>query len=58
MVGYRTIIFNLLGPVFAWLATKGINLDAETQMAVVVGVMSVGNLILRYFTTTPIGRQS
>jgi len=55
MVGFRTIAFNLLAPAFLWLANKGIQLDAEAQAAAVTLVLSVGNLVLRWFTTTPIG---
>lgn len=46
----KTFWLNLLGPFFAWLAAKGIAFDPDTQMAIVMVVMAVGNIILRRFT--------
>jgi len=58
LVGYRTVIFNLLGPVFVWLGARGLNLDPDAQAAVVTLIMAVGNLALRYVTTTAIGQKA
>jgi hypothetical protein len=50
----KTLWLNILGPVFAWLATKGIELDPETQAAVIVLLMSALNIIMRRFTNQPV----
>lgn len=50
----KTLWLNLLGPVFAWLATKGIDLDADTQTAVIVVLMAGLNIIMRRFTSKPV----
>lgn len=52
----KTVIFNvlssLLTPAFIWANTKyGLNLTPEQQMAVIVGVYTVGNLVLRRFSS-------
>jgi len=58
MVGYRTVIFNILGPVFVWLGAKGVNIDPDAQAVIVTAIMAAGNLVLRWFTTTAIGEKS
>jgi hypothetical protein len=51
----KTFWLNILGPVFAYLATKyGLNLDQDTQAEIVLIVMSIANIILRRFTSTPV----
>ena len=57
LVGYRTVIFNLLGPIFVWLGARGVQLDPDAQAAVVTVIMAAGNLVLRWFTTTAIGQK-
>lgn len=51
----KTFWANLLAPVFVWLAAKyGLQVDPDTQAALVGGVMSVANIILRVFTSQPV----
>ncbi len=46
----KTIWLNLLGPVFVWLATKGVNVTPDIQVLIVGGVMALANWVARYFT--------
>ena len=51
----KTFWTNLLGPAILWASTKyGLNLDAETQAAVITVVMMVANIVLRKITTQPV----
>ena len=50
----KTFWANLLGPIFLWLATKGINLDTDTQAIVIFVVMSLCNIGLRAITDRPV----
>lgn len=51
----KTFWANLLAPIFLWLATHyGINLDAQTQGYVIIGVMMLVNIGLRYVTKQPV----
>lgn len=51
----RTFWLNILGPLFTWAGAKwGLNLDADTQAAVVLLVMSVANIVMRRFTSRPV----
>jgi hypothetical protein len=43
----KTFWLNVLGPVFAFLATKyGLNIDADSQMQIVLAVMAIANIIV------------
>lgn len=43
----KTVWLNLLGPVFAWLAAKGITVDPDTQQMIIAGLMALANIIFR-----------
>jgi hypothetical protein len=60
MKGFRTIICNVIGAylvpkIVAALQSVGITLTAEEQLALVAQIFTVGNVVLRKFTTTPLG---
>ena len=52
LTGYKTLLFNLLTPIFLYLASKGIPMDEDTKMQLTLAVMAIGNAILRSITTT------
>lgn len=56
MKGYKTIIFNVLAAVAPVLETAGVDLGLEGNAltAYAFGVAIV-NLVLRFFTSTPVG---
>jgi hypothetical protein len=67
--GYRTIVFNLIMMVIAALAmlltpeqaaqlpdATAVNVALDHLDALLVFALGVGNLVLRRFTTTPIGK--
>lgn len=58
MQGTRTVAFNVLAPIFLWLAKDyGIIISPEYQDIINLGALAVGNLILRvFFTKTPVFR--
>ena len=58
MKGYRTIVFNVLGLLFGLLAMYGVDVSPEDQQSIgngLVAILTVGNVILRSVTTTPLG---
>ena len=58
MQGAKTVTFNIVAPIFLWLAQEhGIVISPEYQEIINLGLLAVGNLILRiYFTKTPVFR--
>ncbi|MCC8483816.1 MAG: hypothetical protein LN561_04650 [Rickettsia endosymbiont of Labidopullus appendiculatus] len=52
--GFRTIIFNLITILTAWLADFNIELSEEHQTAMSVTIIAIINIILRFITKTPI----
>ena len=50
----KTLWLNILGPVFAYLAARGINVSPDAQVQIVLGLMSIANIIMRRFTSTPV----
>lgn len=58
MQGARTVAFNIVAPIFLWLADDyGIIISPEYQEIINLGVLAAGNLILRvFFTKTPVFR--
>ncbi len=57
--GFKTVIFNLVALLAAWLATKyGIEVSEEQQTAIAVTIVCVINIILRTFTKTRIFKDS
>lgn len=58
MQGAKTVTFNVVAPIFLWLAQEhGIIVSPEYQEIINLVVLAVGNLILRvFFTKTPVFR--
>lgn len=58
MQGSKTVTFNIVAPIFLWLAQEhGIFISPEYQEIVNLVILAVGNLILRiFFTKTPVFR--
>lgn len=53
--GFKTIIFNVVALIAAWLATNyGIDLAPDEQAAIAVTIVTVGNIMLRIFTKSAI----
>jgi hypothetical protein len=53
--GFKTVIFNIVALVAAWLATNyGITIAPEEQAAIAVTIVTIGNIILRIFTKSAI----
>lgn len=53
--GFKTIIFNIVALIAAWLATNfGIELAPDEQAAIAVTIVTIGNIILRIFTKSAI----
>lgn len=53
--GFKTIIFNIVALIAAWLATNfGIDIAPEEQAAIAVTLVTIGNIILRIFTKSAV----
>lgn len=56
MKGYRTVIFNVLAAILPVLEASGQDLGLTGQNLAYYGLaVTVGNIVLRFFTTTPVG---
>lgn len=58
MTGWKTIVTNLIALLASCLLVFGIELSPEDQAALASGLtvlITVANLVLRHFTTTPPG---
>lgn len=56
MKGYKTIVFNILAAIMPVLEASGADLGLTGQAATYYALgVTIVNLILRQFTTTPIG---
>ncbi|MCI5049523.1 MAG: hypothetical protein MRY32_04245 [Rickettsiales bacterium] len=56
MKGWRTVLFNILAAVMPVLETAGVDLGLEGQSLAFYGLgVAIGNIVLRFLTTTPIG---
>lgn len=55
--GFRTLIFNTIAILTAWLAERGIDLPEEHQSAILVTIIAIINIILRLVTKTPVGKK-
>lgn len=55
--GWRTIVSNGVAMGVAWLnsAFPIVQLDTQTEAAMVISLMAIMNMILRAITSTPIG---
>ena len=54
----KTVWFNILSLVAAVAALKGLELSADDVVALSAGVSTVGNILLRFATDTPIGAKT
>lgn len=67
--GYRTVLFNLImtaamvASMQGWIGAEqqpgadSVNLFLDNLEGVIAAVMGVGNIVLRFVTTTPIGQK-
>ena len=55
--GYKTVLFNVLAAIMPVLEVSGqdLGLDGNAMAVYALGVV-IGNAVLRYFTTTAIGK--
>lgn len=56
MKGWKTIAFNVLTGALLLLENMGVGLGLSNE--ILAAVLTVGNLILRFLTTTPVGQSS
>lgn len=58
MKGFRTIVFNAVSA--AWMTLEAVDwtnlLDTPAKASVAALAVAIGNMILRYLTTTSIGK--
>lgn len=54
----KTVWFNILSLVATIAALKGFNLNADDIVTLAAGISTVGNLILRFSTETPLGSKT
>lgn len=54
----KTVWFNILSLVAALAALKGLNLNAEDIVTIAGGISTIGNILLRSVTDTPIGTKT
>lgn len=58
MKGFKTVIFNVLAAVLPVLEVAGADLGLEGEkLALYALAITIGNVVLRFFTTTPIGKK-
>jgi hypothetical protein len=56
--GYKTIVINAVIAVFGVLeATDWVNTVGSDKAGMVATVLAVVGMVLRYFTTTPLGKK-
>ena len=56
MKGWKTIVFNVIGAILLVAENQGVafGLSPET----IATILLVGNFILRFLTTTPVGKKT
>ena len=55
--GYKTVIFNIVAAIMPVLEASGADLGLTGQGLALYGLgITIGNIVLRYLTTTPIGK--
>tara|TARA_Y100000310_G_scaffold340782_1_gene437732 strand:+ start:261 stop:434 length:174 start_codon:yes stop_codon:yes gene_type:complete len=57
MKGWKTILFNLIAGIILVLEQQGVSVWGLTTEVVSVATV-VGNFVLRFLTTTPVGKSS
>lgn len=58
MKGKRTIVGMTLGLIWAVLATMGVDVPLGDQEAVMAGGIALYGVVMRFMTTTPVGKQN
>lgn len=59
MKGYRTVLFNIAAAILPVLEMSGQDLGLTGQtLAIYTLLVTGGNLVLRMFTTTPVGKKA
>jgi hypothetical protein len=57
MKGWKTVLFNLAAAIMPVLEASGADLGLQgNNLAYYALAVTVGNIVLRFFTTTPIGK--
>lgn len=55
--GYKTVLFNIFAAILPVLEASGADLGLEGQnLAYYALAVTIGNVILRFFTSTPVGK--
>ena len=54
MKGWKTIVFNVLTGILLLVDNMGEGLGISNE--VIAGIIVVGNMVLRFVTTTPVGK--
>jgi len=55
--GYKTFIFNILAAILPVLEASGADLGLSGQALALYGLgVTIGNIVLRFLTSTPIGK--
>jgi hypothetical protein len=55
--GYKTVLFNIVAAILPVLEASGADLGLTGQALALYGLgITIGNIVLRYLTTTPIGK--
>lgn len=58
MKGFKTVAFNILASIIPVLEVSGADLGLEGNALALYGLgVTIANLVLRFFTTTPIGKK-
>ena len=57
--GFRTLIFNVLAVTATWISQNfDLPISLEHQETIGVVIIAIGNIVLRFFTKTPIGQHT
>lgn len=54
MDGYKTVIANAVLLIASGLALMGVDIGMDEQAAIVTSVVTIGNIVLRFATKTPV----
>jgi len=56
MKGWKTIGFNIITGILLIIEAQGIDLGLDVETIALINV--VGNFVLRFFTSTPVGKKA
>lgn len=54
MKGWKTIVFNIISAIILVAETYGVGFGLDPQTIAYIAL--IGNFVLRFFTTTPVGK--